>query len=117
MFISASASGNTVTVTGQYGTFTTVGGTENDGIATVSKVAGAIAGAIGELDAATVGGNGQIIAKISESAGVISATAIDLTASAVAATASTATDDKVAVSGTTVAAQIESLATSIKVLM
>ena len=197
VFIAASASGNTVTVTGTYGTFKTDGTSATNGIAKVSDVANAISGAIGELDAtvssdatnvnvtisevdgklsgvtvsedyatvtvndttlnvnndsclvkgsdittvgtyasnlvsaeaaarqdainalsaATVGGTGKIVTTISENAGKISATAIDLTASNVAATTVEATDDKVAVSGTTVAAQIESLATSVKAAM
>ena len=69
---------------------------------------------IQKLDLSKVGGEGKVITTISETDGVVSATAIDLTAAAVAATATAATDDKVAVDGTTVEAQIGSLATSIK---
>ena len=69
---------------------------------------------IQKLDAESVGGTGNVITTISETNGKISATAIDLTAANVAATATAATDDKVAVEGTTVEGQIGSLATSIK---
>ena len=91
-------------------------GKEGD-VATANTVYGAKAYAdskIKALDAASVGGTGKVITTVSETDGVISATAIDLTATAVAATATAATDDKVAVTGTTVEAQIGSLAKSVK---
>ena len=78
------------------------------------SVAHSIKTAIEGLDAAEVGGTGKVITTVSEQDGKISATAIDLTAGAVAATASEGDASHVAVEGTTVAAQIESLAKSIK---
>ena len=78
------------------------------------SVAKSIKDAVEALDADEVGGEGKVITTISEVDGKISATAIDLTAANVAATATAATDDKVAVEGTTVEGQIGSLATSIK---
>ena len=74
----------------------------------------AITNAINALDVTAVGGTGKVITTVSETDGKISATAIDLKAANVAATATDATDAKVAVTGTTVEAQIGSLATSIK---
>lgn len=86
-----------------------------NGADTVSgSVANSIKTAIEGLDAAEVGGTGKVITTVSEQDGKISATAIDLTASNVAATASEGDASHVAVEGTTVAAQIESLAKSIK---
>ena len=78
------------------------------------SVAKSIKDAVEALDADEVGGKGKVITTVSEADGKISATAIDLTAANVAATATAATDDKVAVEGTTVEGQIGSLATSIK---
>ena len=78
------------------------------------SVAKSIKDAVETLDADEVGGEGKVITTVSEADGKISATAIDLTAGNVAATATAATDDKVAVEGTTVEGQIGSLATSIK---
>lgn len=70
--------------------------------------------AIGALDVDAVGGNGKVITTVSETDGKIAATAIDLTAANVVATATEASNNAVAVEGTNVAAQIASLATSIK---
>lgn len=78
------------------------------------SVANKIKTAIAGLDVDAIGGTGKVITTVSEQDGKISATAIDLTAGAVAATASEGDDSHVAVEGTTVAAQIESLAKSIK---
>lgn len=78
------------------------------------SVAKSIKDAVEALDADEVGGEGKVITTVSEADGKISATAIDLTAANVAATATAATNDKVAVTGKTVEAQIGSLATSIK---
>ena len=61
-----------------------------------------------------VGGTGKVITSVSQNKGAVTASAIDLNASNVAATASDGDDAHVAVTGTTVAAQIESLAGSIK---
>jgi hypothetical protein len=69
--------------------------------------------AINKLDVAEIGGTGKVITTVSETDGKIEATAIDLNAEAVAATASLGDDTHVAVAGSTVAAQIESLAGSI----
>lgn len=66
--------------------------------------------AIEGLDVTEVGGTGKVITAISETNGKISATASDLTAGIVAATAITSGDTTIAVEGTTVAAQIASLA-------
>lgn len=79
-----------------------------------SDTVGSIANTIAGLDAAKVGGEGKVITSVSETDGVISASAIDLNAGNVAATASVGDDTHVAVEGATVAAQIESLAKSIK---
>lgn len=78
------------------------------------SVAKSIKDAIEALDANEVGGTGKVITTISETDGKISATAIDLTAANVAAIAISGETDKVDVDGTTVAAQIGSLAKSIK---
>ena len=69
---------------------------------------------IQKLDVDAVGGNGKVITTISETDGVVSATAIDLKAANVAATATAASDTAVAVEGATVEAQVASLAKSIK---
>lgn len=79
---------------------------ETDGIISVERVA------LPEL--ATVGGTGKVITAVSQTKGALAATAIDLKAANVAATASTGDSTHVAVSGTTVADQISSLAQSIK---
>lgn len=78
------------------------------------SIAKSIKSAIEALDVAAIGGTGKVITTVSEADGKISATAIDLKAVNVATTATGVTDDKVAVKGTTVEAQIGSLATSIK---
>lgn len=78
------------------------------------SVANKIKTAIAGLDVNAVGGTGKVITTVSEQDGKISATAIDLNAGNVAATATEDTDEKVAVAGNTVAAQIESLAKSVK---
>lgn len=78
------------------------------------SVANSIKTAIAGLDVDAIGGTGKVITTVSEQDGKISATAIDLTAGAVAATDSEGDASHVAVEGTTVAAQIESLAKSIK---
>ena len=70
--------------------------------------------AIGKLDVDAVGGTGKVITTVSETDGKIAATAIDLTAVNVAAESTLASDNAVAVTGTTVKDQIASLATSIK---
>ena len=69
---------------------------------------------IQKLDLDKVGGEGKVITTISETDGVVSATAIDLKAANVAATATEASATAVAVEGATVAAQVASLAKSIK---
>jgi hypothetical protein len=81
---------------------------------TVSGITSAINSAIEDLDASEVGGTGKYLTTISESNGTISATAADLNAAAVAATPITAGNDTVAVTGTTVEAQISSLAKTAK---
>lgn len=78
------------------------------------SVAKSIKDAVEALDVDAIGGTGKVITTVSEADGKISATAIDLKAANVAATATEATDDKVAVEGTTVEAQIGSLAESVK---
>ena len=74
----------------------------------------AVSGAVETLDAAEVGGTGKYLTTISEANGIITATAADLNAAAVAATPITAGNDTVAVTGTTVDAQIASLAETAK---
>lgn len=86
-----------------------------NGADTVSgSVAKSIKDAVEALGAEAVGGTGKVITTISEANGVIAATAIDLAAENVAATAIEASDKTVAVEGTNVKAQVESLAKSIK---
>lgn len=80
----------------------------------VGSVAKSVKDAVEVLDAGEVGGTGKVITTISETNGVIAATAIDLAAENVAATAIEASDETVAVEGTNVKAQVESLAKSIK---
>lgn len=74
---------------------------------------GKLTAAIENLDAISVGGSGKVITTISETDGIISATATDLKAVNVAATPVSATSSMVAVTGSTVEAQIKSLATSV----
>ena len=78
------------------------------------SVAKSVKDAVEALNAAEVGGTGKVITTISETDGIIAATAIDLAAENVAATAIKASDETVAVEGTNVKAQVESLAKSIK---
>lgn len=70
--------------------------------------------AIEALDVDAIGGTGKVITTVSETDGKIAATAIDLTAANVAAESTLASDNAVAVEGTTVKDQIASLAASIK---
>ena len=70
--------------------------------------------AIDKLDVPEVGGTGKVITTVSETDGKIAAIAIDLTAVNVAAESTLASDNAVAVTGTTVKDQIASLAASIK---
>ena len=86
----------------------------DNAIGTGGTVEEQITNKINALNSETVSGNGQVITAISQSNGIVSATAATLGAENVSA--STITDDgtKVAVTGETVKAQIESLATSIK---
>ncbi len=71
---------------------------------------------IKNLDVAEIGGDGKVITKISETDGLIAATAIDLTASNVAFTAITGDTASIDVDATQVQAAIASLAKSIKTL-
>ena len=71
-------------------------------------------GKIEELSLTQVGGADKVITTISQTAGKVSATAIDLTANNVKATESTGVSTAVDVTGETVSEQIASLATSIK---
>lgn len=99
----------------------TLGGSSNYSTNTVAEAFtiqdsawdGKLTSAISALDKAAVGGTGKVITTISETDGVISATATDLKAANVAATPVTATTSMVAVTGNTVEAQIKSLATSV----
>lgn len=70
--------------------------------------------AIDKLDVPEIGGTGKVITTVSETDGKIAAAAIDLTAANVAAESTLASDNAVAVTGTTVKDQIASLAASIK---
>lgn len=80
----------------------------------IDGVQDAIDGAIEALSAATVGGAGKYLTSISETNGVITANAADLTASAVAASAISGDTTHVAITGTTVAAQIDSISQTLK---
>lgn len=71
-------------------------------------------GVIQNLDVANIGGTGKYIQVVGETNGKITATAQDLKAGNVTATAISASTTSVAVTGTTVEAQIKSLASSIK---
>lgn len=71
---------------------------------------------IKKLDVAEIGGDGKVITKISETDGLIDATAIDLTASNVAFTAITGDTASVDVDAAQVQDAIASLAKSIKTL-
>ena len=84
--------------------------TLNGAATDAGSVAYSIKTAIDALDVTEVGGEGQVITAISETDGKISATASALTAGIVAATAISSGDTTIAVDGTTVKAQIESLA-------
>lgn len=83
-------------------------------IAALDKALGETDASIQQLDMTAVGGDGKYISKVSQTNGLVSATASDLTTSAVSRTATSETTSKVAVTGTTAEAAIESLATSIK---
>jgi len=85
-----------------------------DIVASGKTVGEAIKDAIDALDVAAIGGAGKVITTVSQTDGKIAATAIDLKAANVAATAVAATDDTVAVDGTTVEAQVASLGKAIK---
>jgi hypothetical protein len=80
----------------------------------IAKEAADRAAAINALDLTSVGGTGKVITTVSQNNGQVSATATDLTAANVAATAIEASDETVAVEGTNVKAQVESLAKFIK---
>ena len=73
-----------------------------------------ISDAINALNSETVSVNGQVITAISQSNGIVSATAATLGADNVSASAIESSDTTVAVTGTKVSEQIASLATSIK---
>lgn len=88
--------------------------TLNGDSGTTGSVAKSIKDAIEALDVTWEGGTGKVITAITETDGKIAATYTDLSAANVAATAFEAADDKVAVTGATVEAQIESLAKSVK---
>lgn len=78
------------------------------------SVATQISTAISGLSATTISGTNKYIASVSQSNGIVSATTKDLAASAVTATAISSADTTVAVTGTTVAAQIASLGKTVK---
>ena len=70
--------------------------------------------AINALDLTEVGGTGKFVQSVSQSDGKVAAVAADLNAAAVAATAIAGDDLTVAVAGTTVAQQIQSLGQTLK---
>lgn len=80
----------------------------------IAKEAADRAAAINALNLTSVGGTGKVITTVSQNNGQVSAIATDLTAANVGATVLTGTTTAVAVNGDTVAAQISSLAKSIK---
>lgn len=86
----------------------------NGGATDAGSVTKSIKDAIDGLNFTAIGGDGKVIATVSQNNGKVSATTIDLTAGNVAATASSSSATAVAVEGETVADQISSLATSIK---
>lgn len=69
---------------------------------------------INALDVSDIGGSGKYIKIVGQTNGKLTATAADLKAGNVTATAISASTTSVAVTGTTVEAQIKSLASSIK---
>lgn len=112
--------GSHVTTTGNYTSAATTVVEEIAALDTqVKKNADEIAALddeIKKLDVAEIGGDGKVITKISETDGLIAATAIDLTASNVAFTAITGDTASVDVDATQVQDAIASLAKSIKTL-
>ena len=86
----------------------------DNAIGTGGTVEEQITNKINALNSETVSGNGQVITAISQSNGIVSATAATLGADNVSASKIESSDTTVAVTGTNVSAQIASLATSIK---
>lgn len=105
------AEGKTVTAQLQALSGTTSDGSDATSVIGAKKYTDA---KIEELSLTPVGGTSKVITAISQENGLVSASAIDLTASNVKATESTGVSTAVDVTGETVSEQIASLATSIK---
>lgn len=116
--VGLAADGSHVKTSGNYtsGATTVVG--EIDALDTqVKKNADDIAAineTIDNLDVNAIGGEGKVITTVSQENGKIAATAIELKAANVAASEISGSKETVAVSGTTVEAQIQSLGKSVK---
>ena len=80
----------------------------------IASNADSVTSTIESLDMDEVGGTGYMVTTVSETDGVVSATAVLASADNISATATDATSTAVAVEGSTVAEQIVSLATSIQ---
>lgn len=112
--VSVADEGNKFTATNVEDTLLEIKTSLDNAIGTGGSVETQITNKINALNSETVSGNGQVITAISQSNGIVSATAATLGAENVSA--STIDDDgtKVAVTGDNVKAQISSLAKSIK---
>ena len=112
--VSVADEGNKFTATNVEGALLEIKTSLDNAIGTGGSVETQITNKINALNSETVSGNGQVITAISQSNGIVSATAATLGAENVSA--STIDDDgtKVAVTGDNVKAQISSLAKSIK---
>lgn len=112
--VSVADEGNKFTATTVEGTLLEIKNSLDNAIGTGGTVEKQISDAINALNLETISGNGQVITAISQSNGIVSATAATLGADNVSASEITDDGTKVDVTGTNVAAQISSLATSIK---
>ena len=90
------------------------GTTVESSLVELAKNAKTLQNTIDALDLEEVGTTGQVITRVSQTDGQVSATATDLISSIVARQETSSSNTKVEVKGTTVEGAIESLATSIK---
>ena len=112
--VSVADEGNKITATNVEGALLEIKTSLDNAIGTGGTVEEQITNKINALNSETVSGNGQVITAISQSNGIVSATAATLGADNVSASNIESSDTTVAVTGTNVSAQISSLATSIK---
>lgn len=97
-----------------YDTLGKLEGKIKDEVTRATGVETELSGKIGAMDLAKVGGTGKFVQSVSQSDGKVSAEAADLNAAAVAATAIEGSGSTVAVTGATVAEQIQSLGETLK---